>query len=274
MRSRWLSWNARRESGILISKLLKMKTGRKIYFIIVLLAGFHGTMAQNGGVSLGIKVGYNKPQLRGSDVNSEFPSPTSSWTPNFLIGLSANSRTSKYFWLKHDVFYAQRYMTLQESGNGVTYSSKFKRHYIDIYPISPTFQYKGLQIFAGPYLGILMNASIQRKNSGGQLYDSSFYGNGTQNSNYAQKFDYGYTAGIEYEFPFGVNIGFRYTRGFVPLIEKAVLPPVPQKSIYNNFTTFTIGYSFLRNHKSKGSKPNSAFPMIPPLMAPTGKTAH
>ncbi len=39
-----------------------------------------------------------------------------------------------------------------------------------------------------------------------------------------------------------MNIGFRYTRGFIPVIENAAVQP--QMSIYNNFSTFTLGYSF------------------------------
>jgi hypothetical protein len=226
-----------------------MKTWKIIYFIFIALSG-PTVLAQNGIVSLGIKVGLNRPQLSGSDVNTSFNSPQSDFN-NFMVGLSANSKTGKYFWLKHDILYSKRFITVQMSdvANG-NYSSKFKRHYIDIYPVSPTFQYKGLQLFAGPYLGILLNASIQRKNAAGQLYeDSSIYGTPTQNSGYAQKFDYGFVAGVEYEFDFGINVGIRYTKGFVPIIENTTQQT--QLNVFNNFTSLTLGYSFVGHRKKK-----------------------
>jgi hypothetical protein len=230
-----------------------MKTGKRIYFICVLILSTHFVLAQNGMVSLGVKGGFNKPQLRGSDVSSSFTSPTSDMFTNFLVGLSATSQTGKYIWIKHDIFFAKRYITTQMTDvvNG-NYASQFKRHYIDIYPISPTFHFKGFQLFAGPYLGILLDASVQRKNAQGQLYDASIYGNPTQNSGYAQKFDFGYVLGIEYEFNFGINVGFRYTRGFIPVIENAASQT--QLNIFNDFTSLTLGYTFMGHEKSKEKK--------------------
>jgi hypothetical protein len=220
-----------------------MKTRKPVYFILMLVFSAHLVLAQNGMTRLGFKVGVNQPQLWGNDVNSTFNSPTSDMV-NFIAGLSVNSKTGKYFWLKHDIQYSKKFITVQMNDivNG-NYASKFKRHYIEIYPVSPAFHFKGFQLFAGPYVGVLLNASIQRKDATGRLYDdSTIFGTPVQNSNYAQKFDYGYVLGVEYEFPFGVNLGFRYTKGFVPVIEDA--QSQQQLSIYNNFTSLTVGYSF------------------------------
>ena len=227
--------------GTSIFKGNKMKIAKIAAVLLTVLVTAGVSVAQNGIVGLGVKAGLNKPMLRGRDAATDFPSSSSDFS-NFMVGVSATSRTGKYIWLKHEVFFAQRFMTTQMSDpvNG-TYASKFKRHYIDIYPISPTLQFKGLQVFAGPYLGALLNATVQQKNASGQLQDVSIYGNPTQNSNYAQKFDFGFVVGVEYEFKFGVNLGIRYTKGFVPLLENTAQQT--QQSVYNSFVSVVVGYT-------------------------------
>jgi hypothetical protein len=241
MPSRSWNLNAPPEFGTSISNTNKMRISRIVGTLFAILVTTGVSVAQNGMVGLGIKGGLSKPQLRGSDVATDFPSPSSDFS-NIMIGLSATSRTGKYVWLKHEVFYSKRFMTTQQNDpvNG-SYSSQFKRHYIDIYPVSPTLQFKGLQVFAGPYLGVLLNATLQQKNGSGQLQDVSIYGNPTQNSNYAQKFDFGYVVGVEYEFNFGVNLGIRYTKGFVPVVENAAQQT--QRSVYNSFASVVLGYT-------------------------------
>lgn len=135
-------------------------------------------------------------------------------------------------------------MTIQiDDGINPIFASKLKRQSIDLFPASPSFYYKGLQVYAGPYVGILLNASIQRKDANGNLYtDKSFYGNGETQSNYSQKIDAGFVAGLNYELPNGINIGGKFIRGFIPLIENANTKQ--QWKIYNESFFVTVGYAF------------------------------
>lgn len=54
--------------------------------------------------------------------------------------------------------------------------------------------------------------------------------------------DAGFVTGINYEFSNGFNLGARYIRGFVPLIENANTKQ--QWKIYNESIFVTIGYAF------------------------------
>jgi hypothetical protein len=84
---------------------------------------------------------------------------------------------------------------------------------------------------------------VQRKDTKGNIYtDKSFYETGEALSKYSQKMDAGFVTGINYEFSNGYNLGARYIRGFVPLIENANIKQ--QWKIYNENFFVTIGYTF------------------------------
>nr|WP_199002025.1 outer membrane beta-barrel protein [Flavobacterium sp. ASV13] len=200
--------------------------------------------AQQGELTFGISGGINKSYLNGNDTDRFSTGGSSKSLNGAAIGITLDNRISKYFGLRHELYYSQRFISVQlnDSINGV-FKSKFKRQYIELYPASPTFYYKGIQLYAGPYIGILLNASIQRKDADGNLYtDKSFYGTGQAPSQYSQKMDAGFVTGINYEFSNGFNLGAKYIRGFIPLIENANTQQ--QWKIYNESFFVTIGYSF------------------------------
>lgn len=220
----------------------------------MILFSFVCGKAQKGDITFGIKGGMNWANLSGSGVDSLSNGGKYQSLSGQIIGISVNNKISKYVWLKHEVFYARRFLNVQlNDGIHPTYISNIKRQYLDIFPANVTFQYKGIQAYAGAYVGTLLSASIQRKDSLGNLYkDKTFYGNPTLLSNYAQKFDAGFKVGIEYEFKVGLNIGASYIQGFVPLIENAAKQP--QWKIYNQYYNVTIGYSFNKKVKKDGKK--------------------
>lgn len=217
---------------------------KKIYTMCFILFFILKMSAQQEGFTFGISGGANWSSLKGRDIDclSDGGAPKSS--NGLTIGITLDHKISPSFGLKHELFYSRRLMTLRltDTINGA-FNSKLKRQYIDLFPVSPTFYYKGFQIYAGPYIGILLNASVQRKDANGNLYtDTSFYGTGQAQSGYSQKIDAGFVAGLNYEFQNGFTVGARYVRGFVPLIENA--NTIPQWKIYNESFLVTIGYTF------------------------------
>lgn len=218
-----------------------MKNTFLIFFLLCFLLKVN---AQQTGLTFGIRGGLNGSLLNGQNIDSLSTGGAPKSLTGQTIGITLDNKISKYFGLKHEVFYSRKLMSLQlnDTLNG-DYKSKLKRQYIELFPVSPAFYYKGIQLFAGPYIGILLNASIQHKDADGKLYtDRSFYGNGTAPSQYSQKMDAGFVTGINYEFSNGFNLGGRYIRGFVPLIENANTKE--QWKIYNDSFFITIGYNF------------------------------
>nr|WP_314498535.1 outer membrane beta-barrel protein [uncultured Chryseobacterium sp.] len=200
--------------------------------------------AQQGEITFGFVGGINRSSLIGSDVDSLSNGGSPKNSNGTVFGMTIDNKMSKYFGLKHELFYSRKNVTLQlsDTGNGA-FSSKFKRQYIELFPASATLYYKGIQLYAGPYIGILLNASIQRKDDEGILYtDKSIYGSARALGKYSQKMDFGFVAGINYQLANGFNIGARYIQGFVPVIENTSI--AQQWKIYNKNYFVTVGYTF------------------------------
>ena len=226
--------------------------------VILLMTVSLASSGQDGVTTLAIKLGLLSPSLRGSDIDLISNGGPATSRRGITIGLLTNSRLGRYFWLKHEVMYSVLPMNihLKDSINPV-YSTNYVRHYIDIFPVSPTLHFKGLQVYAGPYMGVLSQAWIDRKDASGNFYkDSSIFGKANQLHEQHQKFDFGFCIGIEYELPFGLNLGAKYTKGFVPVVEYSNSlfygSALTRISIYNSYVALTIGYSFFK--KAKGSK--------------------
>lgn len=218
-----------------------MKNTYTIFFMLFFILKIS---AQQEGLTFGISDGLNSAYLTGKNIDNLSNDGYQKSTIGQAIGITLDNKTSKYFGLKHELFYSRRFMTIKiNDGINPEFTSKFKRQYIDIFPASPSFYYKGFQVYAGPYLGVLLNTSVQHKDANGNTYtDKSIYGTGETPSNYSQKMDAGFVAGLNYELPNGINIGGRFIRGFVPLIENANTKQ--QWKIYNESFFVTIGYTF------------------------------
>ena len=240
---------------------------KKIFLIIVIFsifieanaqidtsAKFRDELFNSRRVSFGIKAGLSYSNIYGKDIDYIFASSRTTLFPSFHLGIIVNSMMGKHFWLKHELLLIEKGagVTLTDSING-NYSSKLRMMSINLFPISPTFHYKGLQIYAGPYLSALMNAQIIRKDqNGNEFTDHSIYGSGSSFEDkfkYLQKFDFGLNAGIEYQFPFGLLIGVKYMQGFVDVFQYANSYTFNANTsrtnikIYNQSLLLSVGYS-------------------------------
>jgi|GEM_PF-1044335 len=214
----------------------------------------------NARTSLGIIAGFTQAGLYGNQMDSLSSNGKSTALPGFHVGITANSMLSKYFWLKHAIILTQKGggIALHDTFNG-TYNTMLRTTYIDLFPINPTFHYKGFQIYAGPYIGVLLGANLRQKNQSGVFENNkSIYGSGYNNqssSKYLQKFDYGFNVGLEYEFKCGFNIGIRYTRGYAELFDWAQSITLPSYDkgptkihIYSQYLNVSVGYSFMKGY--------------------------
>ncbi|MCS6824532.1 MAG: PorT family protein [Cytophagaceae bacterium] len=211
-----------------------------------------------GMLSYGLKAGINQNNIYGSEIDYIFATPNTQSLLSIHAGLLINTQWNKYFWLKHELLFSTRgaLVTLNDSIHG-EYSSKFKTLYLDLFPVSPSLHFKGLQFYGGPYLSILANACIQRKNENGDYFnDRSIFGTpenreGEDENKYLQKFDYGLHAGVEYQFSFGLLIGVKYLHGLADIFQYAnsftnddtKTNPI---KIYNKSIMFSVGYTRTR----------------------------
>ncbi len=232
---------------------------KKTFFLILILSSCWIKGQAQGETRFGIKAGFTSANVYGSDLSQLSTGGATSPLSGFHFGIFVNSKISKYFWIKSEVLTIQKGSVLQFNDNsGKPYKSNFKSQYIDVYPISPTFHYKGFQLMAGPYVGMLIKSSYQYDSLGKLYTNSSIFGSNSSLNVYRQKIDAGIVVGAEYEFKWGISIGVRYTKGFVPLFENASAlvinpssPALPSQKIYNENLSISIGYSFGGHQKEK-----------------------
>lgn len=234
---------------------------KKIFMLVLLSVNTLMVCAQ-GETKIGIKAGLTSANVYGPDLAQLSPNGKPTSLQGFHVGVFVNSKLGKYFWLKSELVAIQKgsVLAIKDKWNQ-QYSSNFKSKYIDIYPASPTFHFKGFQLLAGPYVSMLVTASVQQKDSLGVLTTSnSIFGNPTQNSKYRQKIDAGFVLGLEYETKWGISIGARYTKGFIPVIENAAAispvntPELPQQKIFNESFSLSLGYSLGKKGTSTSNK--------------------
>ncbi|HWY37860.1 MAG TPA: outer membrane beta-barrel protein [Bacteroidia bacterium] len=212
----------------------------------------------NGKTSFGIKAGFTQSDLYGIDKKALSANGQTTPLNGFHVAITANSMIGKYIWLKHELYFTQKGagLTLSDSLNG-NYKSVLKTYYLDLFPVNITFHFKGFQIYAGPYVSVLTDAEIRKKDNAGNFYsDRSIFGGGNNfetKSKFLQKMDFGFNAGIEYEFNFGLNIGVKFVRGFAELIQYANSHTFGDSKLsydlHNTSLNISLGYS-LRAHKT------------------------
>lgn len=213
---------------------------------------FRKELFSKGYVAFGIKAGYSNSNIYGKDIDFIFASKQTSHFSAFHAGIFADAKVGKFFSLKHELIINQRGagVILNDSLLG-DYDSKLAMLYLDLYPISPTFHYKNFQLYAGPYISMLVNASVQKKESNGTLYkDKSIFGEAGNNESeqqYLQKLDFGLNVGIEYQFSFGLLVGLKYTRGLTDIFQYANSytfddPKTGKIKIFNQSLLFSLGY--------------------------------
>jgi hypothetical protein len=217
---------------------------KKWFFIILTLLIVKTATAQNGATVFGVLAGYNYSWLTGKDLSTLSNGGNAKGGSGFQVGATVHSQWGKYWGLQHEVLLVQQTATLKVAGSQPpVFNSRFRSWYIDLYPVSATFYAGGLQLFVGPYVGVLIDASMQQMDSLGNIYTNrKIFGTADQLGNYRQKMDAGVVGGIGYTFKGGWSINARYVRGFVPVLEDS--GELIQQKIFNEKALLSIGYLF------------------------------
>jgi len=213
-----------------------MKKNLLAFIILALIA--NTTMAQKS--YFGLRLGVANPAYYGSDFKA---AQTTSSIKSILtptVGFYVNSMVNDYFWIKTEFNYVNRGYTHEQMGQ--TLQTNY--YCVDVYPITPTFHFKGAQLFAGPSVSLIV-ASKRDSIIAGQVKKIS-----DNKMDGLNRYDVGIMAGFEYEFNFGLNFGVRIVNGFTSVYEKNSTTNV-QTQWFNQTYLFTIGYSIGRKPQAK-----------------------
>ena len=238
---------------------MKIKIIKAILFGLISLNTFAQSEIENpkseiGNLQFGIKAGWNYSNLYGKEIDYMFADGKTEYQSGFHAGIFVDTRMSKHFGLKHELLFSQKRIGVSlTDANDEMYQSKLTTSYLDLMPVSLTFQAGGLQLYAGPYVSALLNANVQRRDENGNIYkDKNIYGtpdNDETETRYLQKFDFGANLGIEYCFSSGLSLGARYMHGFTDIFQYANSytngdTKTNNIKIYNRGWMLSIGYAF------------------------------
>ncbi|MGG5505586.1 MULTISPECIES: outer membrane beta-barrel protein [unclassified Myroides] len=207
-----------------------------------------------GKTSLSVKAGWLQSTLKGDDVKALTLDGKIDKRNNFFVGVSVDNSIGTYFGLKHELFYQNYGADFKRALDDHTFNATLEMHSLRLNPISPTVKIGGLQVYAGPYINMLLYSSITSVDEDGRTYkDHGIFGStedDQEDSKYLQKMDYGITAGIEYQFKFGLILGAQYTRGFASIFDNSNTFGVEENQgandfkIYNENVGVYVGYRF------------------------------
>lgn len=218
-------------------------------------ADFRNELFRNGKVLFGIEAGFSYTTLYGKELRYVFAENKVSYKPGYHFGLTVDNKIRENFRLKHELIFNQRVVgvPLSDSING-RYHSKLKMSYLELQPANATFQLKGFQVYAGPYISALLGAQIERKdNNGNTSADHRIFGtpgNDESQSKYLQKLDFGINIGIGYQLPIGLSIGVKYTHGLTDIFQYANSytngsTKMDNIKIYNRGWMVSVAYYFM-----------------------------
>ncbi|HEX8545442.1 MAG TPA: outer membrane beta-barrel protein [Cytophagaceae bacterium] len=185
----------------------------------------------------GVRLGLNKSSNYGRQYEEWDKITPFENKLSFTGGIYVNSELTEHFWLKHEFMYVNKIYTYDTLGQAL----KVSQHYIDVYPLNATFHIKGFQIFGGPAFSLFLA-------QGKEYLDTLKKVKATTDISNRNIFEIGYITGIEYEFPFGLNLGIRYIKQFTSLFQTE--KNGPRVDIFSQNLLFTVGYSLGKTHKT------------------------
>lgn len=205
-------------------------------------------------VSFSVKAGWLNSTLKGKDLNHLSSDGSVSSMNDFFVGIGVDNPIGKNFSLKHEVFYQNQGGEFPRELAGNTLDADLKMRSLRINPISLAYRFEGFQVFAGPYINVLLNSSITAVDEEGNTYkDHDIFGTETENQEegeFLQNMDFGFVVGAEYHFDFGGIIGVQYSRGFASIFDNSntydIFGPEGSKDlkIYNQTLGVYVGYKF------------------------------
>ncbi|MFN4145212.1 MAG: outer membrane beta-barrel protein [Runella sp.] len=187
---------------------------------------FEDKWASWGRVSYALILGANVANVGGRDRDFIFAENSSRWLPGIQVGMEVNTRFSEKFSLKHALLLSQRGagITLEDDLND-RYNTRMRTFYVDVFPASPTYHTKNIQLFGGPYMSALAAASLRRKDPQGRFFrDRGLFGtpdNFEEETKYLQKFDFGLQVGIGFEITPRMVLQAQYLHGFTDIFQFA-----------------------------------------------------
>jgi hypothetical protein len=162
--------------------------------------------------SFGLKGGVAITSLTNRQLES------SRYLLGFHGGITASRAFTPAFALQAELLYSQKGVRDDIFANGTHYDNQQRLHYLDL-PVVARLRAGNAFVEAGPQLGVLLVARTHYELTAGPTEDTV--------TDYFNRVDIGYVAGIGYQVPGGPGLGLRYNGGLLAAVN-------------HNFSTVTV----------------------------------
>lgn len=190
-------------------------------FLFLLVFSFSESFSQAFDRSgLGIRAGVNLSNFRGdAQAVTLNVGPTA--------GLYYRIGISDIFTVQPELMYSMQGSRFDGTQNQIN----DRLSYLNLPVVAQVWLAPGFNIHAGPYVGVLADVWSEGR---GDLDVAADY----------RGWDWGATAGLEYETPIGLNFAIRYNFGFADIVGGAGLNGGQGGNIYNRFAQVLVGWTF------------------------------
>lgn len=201
---------------------------KKTTVLLSILAVAGLTTTAQAQVRFGVKGGVNLANYSGlSDAEKE--GSENLINANGGVMMNAPITSDGFFSIQPELLYSGKGIKFKGDG----YEAVDRMHYLDL-PVLAKINADGLIFEAGPQLGYMISRKGTLTAGGVTAEDSDFSG--------VNRFDFGYIAGVGYEFDNGFGLGVRYNGGLLK-VEKEVSGQEQSKA-KNSVFQFQVGYLF------------------------------
>ncbi|MEO8887616.1 MAG: outer membrane beta-barrel protein [Mucilaginibacter sp.] len=206
-------------------------------------------MKLNGRVSFSIEAGYTQAGFYGTDKDSVSANGKTTTIAGCHVGIIAHTALGKEFFLQHELMLTQKGAGVSKlDANNKLYDTELRMLTLDLFPASPTYRIGGFELFAGPYLSMLVNGHYRLKDVQGNFYNKEIYGRPDQlgqTEKYLEKIDYGINAGVSFSYK-ALSLRVKYVQGFAEVLDDPyalnVGNPKTSINVYNRYLNFSVAY--------------------------------
>jgi hypothetical protein len=220
---------------------------KKIFIVII----FSVTMINviHAQVSYGIRTGVNFAKWQGEDLQiiEDLVDKTEGYLETrgktgWHVGGYVNIPINKTFSFEPGLAYSKKGYSLMGDFQipvlkslGLNAGARVQSHYIDMPLVLKANVVKGLHVYAGPQVSLLVRSTLNAKLG---VLGISIFNRGIGITERFNKADLGLTGGIGYQFNNGINIQAGYDHGLTTLDKNN------NYAAYNRVVKVSVGFSF------------------------------
>lgn len=183
-----------------------MKKKIQLLAAFVLISGATLTSVQaqtndSSNAQIGVKGGVNFSNMYTEDVDDN------NMLTSFNLGFYASIPLTSFIAIQPEFLYSRKGAELKYDNLLATGSAKFNLNYIEVPVLLKLNIGKNFNVHAGPYFAYLIDSKVTNETDGGTFdFEETF------NNDDFNKFDYGLSAGLGFDFE-SIGIGARYNYG-------------------------------------------------------------